>query len=1182
MSPRVSARPGRTEPVFLPRRDRHEAEAERMAARAAHVRPDRARDAVDGPGPAAPDGDQIPRARGEHQVPVDFDRLFGYDFADVRVLPDAAATAALGARAFTRGKRITVASAPDLGTSEGRALLAHELAHVVQQAREPAIAGTTQRDPAGTPPRIVRIVIFLKPRKVLISGSDGSRLVLKIAEGTSIAPGEYTGEHTEGSPGPDTMTPKGGKGGAVTIRVYFEEGQDATWAAYGTGTYPVVVYGLRAMDTAPADLGSGQDAAAGGGGADTGKKSEAGEPGGESGGKEAGKPGGTGTDPAAKPGGGGTGTADPEKDARAKKVAEKLKGLPNTGGPAITAEQLAKLAEMTEAEQADVLKFIKDAAAESDEPLDAKAELDKYLALSAAERELLRVNQHLATSKKATPIPAEVKLNIDTSAQKTSEGLAKATGELNKQLGELGRIHAKVTHDTLVDQEGSSLEPIELEKLPVFREMMMLEGLLAGASTKSASIETAAKDLTKSIAGIRDYVLEEIAWLAVELGAGYIIGALTGPIGTGAAVVRGAMLLRRLNKLRVFLTKVEQVYSTYSLISQIISRVTAAYATYKAFQSTFGGLLADLETLREQADDPNLDETATEAAVAKLTEFEDQLTEKVLAQLESGEGMGALLEYFDIPAESTEEDLRQILYNIPVGLAELQALKQRYDSSGRDLESVKLLAYKGVLVGALLYPFVGYLARSVGSKISALMAEKDLGDRLLEIISRSSAGKKHYTAPGATASRKRLAKAKRPPRPAKPAKTKDKDKGTPDPAKAKKKGKGTEAEEPGKTKKKDADDPTKKKTDDDTDPAKKKTEPDDPKKKPADPGDLEWAEVVRKVAALPARNQPDGATRSALRTQGNQIRTRHKTVARSVSVQPVSGRGEWHIEVRPKTPKPTRAEAKVLMGYRERWEAGQAAIEKVVAGLDANSRSKASITSAIEPIKTAYSYSALDVVNHKTPHRTGHTITGRMGSMPARDIADVDDLSGLHTGEKTDPIPIHWYKNPSWYPGHTKPLKLTIGGTPTDFSMTSTPTPVTLAGGTVVTIGVDAANIVSEGSVIKRNSKHTRDTTQTDALKAALKAAGYSAWSDKDIDHVTDLAFEGTNKFSNLWPLNRDKNRHAFSGMWYRNYGIQYLDRTKPNVLKTGTLYTLQGKWFKVLKGYETRPRVLGGRTTTP
>lgn len=69
-----------------------------------------------------------PQVRGE------MEQRFGHDFSTVRIHADAPAADILGARAFAVGRDVAFAPAefrPD--TTGGRALLAHELAHVVQQ-----------------------------------------------------------------------------------------------------------------------------------------------------------------------------------------------------------------------------------------------------------------------------------------------------------------------------------------------------------------------------------------------------------------------------------------------------------------------------------------------------------------------------------------------------------------------------------------------------------------------------------------------------------------------------------------------------------------------------------------------------------------------------------------------------------------------------------------------------------------------------------------------------------------------------------------------------------------------------------------------------------------------------------------------------------------------------------------
>ena len=122
--------------------DRHEREADRAAERVTGephpARPATARD------PAASGGHEglvrAAQAGGRPLTPrerEDFEPRFGHDFGRVRVHEDGAADAAaraVGARAFALGSHVVFrrgAYAP--GSPSGRWLMAHELAHVVQQ-----------------------------------------------------------------------------------------------------------------------------------------------------------------------------------------------------------------------------------------------------------------------------------------------------------------------------------------------------------------------------------------------------------------------------------------------------------------------------------------------------------------------------------------------------------------------------------------------------------------------------------------------------------------------------------------------------------------------------------------------------------------------------------------------------------------------------------------------------------------------------------------------------------------------------------------------------------------------------------------------------------------------------------------------------------------------------------------
>jgi hypothetical protein len=97
-----------------------------------------------------------------------YESRLGWDFSEVRVHADAKANAranALGARAFTMGSNILLgAGAPSLGTDAGRRLVAHELAHVIQQQTR-STAPAIQRQGTGKEP--------IRPVSTVEQGGDG-------------------------------------------------------------------------------------------------------------------------------------------------------------------------------------------------------------------------------------------------------------------------------------------------------------------------------------------------------------------------------------------------------------------------------------------------------------------------------------------------------------------------------------------------------------------------------------------------------------------------------------------------------------------------------------------------------------------------------------------------------------------------------------------------------------------------------------------------------------------------------------------------------------------------------------------------------------------------------------------------------------------------------------------------
>ena len=100
------------------------------------------------PPPSAGGGAPLPSAARAR-----FEARLGERFDDVRIHTDAASAReadTLGARAFTRGLHIYFAHPADAQVAGNERLIAHELAHVVQQRAEPALAQHPLLQPKGS------------------------------------------------------------------------------------------------------------------------------------------------------------------------------------------------------------------------------------------------------------------------------------------------------------------------------------------------------------------------------------------------------------------------------------------------------------------------------------------------------------------------------------------------------------------------------------------------------------------------------------------------------------------------------------------------------------------------------------------------------------------------------------------------------------------------------------------------------------------------------------------------------------------------------------------------------------------------------------------------------------------------------------------------------------------------
>ena len=159
------------------------------------------------PAPASPSVEPVASANVDDALaspgrPLDartrrsMEARFGYDFSSVRVHDDAraAATAAsIDAAAFTVGDDVVFASARfDPSSAEGGRLLAHELAHVVQQGRSATGDGPVRRDtqpatqaaqPQTTPLTDQELRAYLQAirrTRAIVGSADAQRKALEV------------------------------------------------------------------------------------------------------------------------------------------------------------------------------------------------------------------------------------------------------------------------------------------------------------------------------------------------------------------------------------------------------------------------------------------------------------------------------------------------------------------------------------------------------------------------------------------------------------------------------------------------------------------------------------------------------------------------------------------------------------------------------------------------------------------------------------------------------------------------------------------------------------------------------------------------------------------------------------------------------------------------------------------
>ncbi len=729
-----------------------------------------------GPAPA-PHGflDAVRSSSGGHGLAepqqARFEQGFGRPLDHVRIHDDTAAARladSVNARAFTHGTHVFFAHGEHRPGPEGDRLLAHELAHTLQRpgpgtvARQPKFDPPKQRDPAKMTkqekiawkkwitelaraetadrkkqfkrPDAAKKATWITALDAAIGSAAGIadqrqqevRLGVLRAERRLFNDDFYAWLITTGridlAGGPTAFTRLGNP--AVTFTANELEVWESHLSvmaggaeAYSNWLTENYIYGR--LDIDPAGLETGDPSAGKGGKGGKGGGTGTGVKAGKGAGAGAGT-GGTGSGAQGAPG--GTGTADtPDISAVTQQqraldelniaLGDVMSDIIGDDDPADLAEKLKTL---TDEERKDFYEFARKLAQTSQQdpskaPKGTTDLLELFKKLDPASREALKVNREMAEAqpgKEDEALPAKVLLNVRKEAIQTAAA-AKDARQINSSLEAI----RAVTRDPEAKKKlsGVSLDDVFLQ------ELAMLRGLLAGGGRESPLVASAGQILIHEINEIHTYLQQRLAKMAARL----VIAEAAAAVTEGLALLEVVEILNEIREIKNLIDKLRQAYRIYERIRDAVELVRGLRQKIPEFI----GWYHDAEKLAAKIQTELAKLESGEDVDEALQKLEDDLLERFETMLE--DKLGALLELLYIPADTSYEQLRDLVFGIPHGIDALGDMWDYYRNVDRSRPGyTEILAIKAFKAGRLLYPFVGLTAALTAKAIRAVFADR--------------------------------------------------------------------------------------------------------------------------------------------------------------------------------------------------------------------------------------------------------------------------------------------------------------------------------------------------------------------------------------------------------------------------------------------------------------------------
>lgn len=349
----------------------------------------------------------------------------------------------------------------------------------------------------------------------------------------------------------------------------------------------------------------------------------------------------------------------------------------------------------------------------------------RFKALTPAERDALLINQEMNRDNPSAPkLGGKVLLDMS----KATESDAKVMEHARTLDSNFEQV-ANLLNDP---EKMKGHHPISIDLGLFTRELAFFRGLLAGGAARSKLVEGAVTDLTLQLALAQEEVIQEMEAETLVAGSLMLATALSEGAAAPLTAAKIADALAKLERLREKMEKIRKAWAVFEQVKSFLALVEAVPAAVEEFRAFWDRAAAMYQQYRPLLEDV---EKLPDDIDAQMAALEDGLIEK-FDELVAGE-FGKVLEMMYIDPETPPAELLNIIMELPLGLDALVAAKEFYLSADPEApDTAERVMIKAAKAGMLMYPLVGFLAAFAAKQVGEAFPDQSFSEHIIGALAR--------------------------------------------------------------------------------------------------------------------------------------------------------------------------------------------------------------------------------------------------------------------------------------------------------------------------------------------------------------------------------------------------------------------------------------------------------------